>query len=279
MAAAPARSHPSSPHPPPAGDLLAPGPGLVDRIRDLMSGRRTTDLILPAPDRHGPRGESRAHHGSTVAGPDEPGRQQPMTTARTSRSKARARRHGRTRTTRGRAGDRGGFPAIALPWHRRTGTLWGQELHGSLPLIRPSGGGWVRTLRRRVGLLVVPVLGLGLVGCGGSGERGSDASAAAAGFERAISTRDTAAVCAALAPESLSEVEESGKAECADAIPESRLPVGGSVRAVDVYGRQARVVLASDTLFFSQFADSWKVVAAGCRLRAGHPYQCAVKGG
>lgn len=130
---------------------------------------------------------------------------------RTSGSKARARRHGRTRTTRGRAGDRGGCPAIAL--------------------------------------------------------------------ERAISTGDAAAVCASLAPESLSGVEESGKAECADAIPESRLPVRGSVRTVDVYGRQARVVLASDILFLSQFADGWKVVAAGCGLRAGHPYQCAVQGG
>lgn len=43
MAAAPARSRPSLPHTPPARDLLAPGAGLVDRIRDLMSGRRTTD--------------------------------------------------------------------------------------------------------------------------------------------------------------------------------------------------------------------------------------------
>jgi hypothetical protein len=48
---------------------------------------------------------------------------------------------------------------------------------------------------------------------------------------------------------------------------------------VDVYGRQARAVLASDTLFLSQFSDGWKIVAAGCEPRPGRPYQCSVKGG
>ncbi|MDK0523889.1 hypothetical protein [Streptomyces sp. ML-6] len=56
-------------------------------------------------------------------------------------------------------------------------------------------------------------------------------------------------------------------------------PAGGPARTVDVYGRQARVVLTSDTLFLSQFADGWKVVAAGCRPLTGRPYQCSVKGG
>ncbi|MFE7113375.1 hypothetical protein ACFU98_44980 [Streptomyces sp. NPDC057575] len=98
-------------------------------------------------------------------------------------------------------------------------------------------------------------------------------------FERAIGSGDAAAACAALAPESRNEVAESGKSVCADAIPEARLPAGGPVRTVDVYGQQARVVLASDTLFLSQFADGWKIVAAGCQPRTGHPYQCSVKGG
>ncbi|MFJ8849910.1 hypothetical protein [Streptomyces sp. NPDC102437] len=141
-----------------------------------------------------------------------------------------------------------------------------------------QGRGLARTTAWRT-LLVVPVLGVVLGGCGGSGERGSDASAAAAGFERAIGTGDTTAVCAALAPDTRSEVEESGKGACPDAIPEAELPVGGSVLTVDVYGRQARVVLAADTLFLSQFADGWKIVAAGCRVLTGRPYQCSIKGG
>jgi hemerythrin superfamily protein len=38
---APTRPHPSAPDTPPANKLLAPGAGLVDRIRDALSGRQT----------------------------------------------------------------------------------------------------------------------------------------------------------------------------------------------------------------------------------------------
>lgn len=39
---APTRPHPSAPDRPPANKLLAPGAGLVDRMRDALSGRATT---------------------------------------------------------------------------------------------------------------------------------------------------------------------------------------------------------------------------------------------
>ncbi|WP_405690494.1 hemerythrin domain-containing protein [Streptomyces sp. NBC_00057] len=39
---APTRPHPALPHTPPANKLIAPGAGLVDRVRDLLSGRKTT---------------------------------------------------------------------------------------------------------------------------------------------------------------------------------------------------------------------------------------------
>jgi hemerythrin superfamily protein len=38
---APTRPHPSAPDTPPLNKLLAPGTGLIDRIRDAMSGRQT----------------------------------------------------------------------------------------------------------------------------------------------------------------------------------------------------------------------------------------------
>jgi hemerythrin superfamily protein len=40
---APTRPHPAAPDTPPANKLLAPGAGMVDRIRDTLSGRGKTD--------------------------------------------------------------------------------------------------------------------------------------------------------------------------------------------------------------------------------------------
>ncbi|MDH6440009.1 hemerythrin superfamily protein [Streptomyces sp. SAI-144] len=40
---APTRPHPSAPDTPPANKLLAPGTGMVDRLRDMLSGRGKQD--------------------------------------------------------------------------------------------------------------------------------------------------------------------------------------------------------------------------------------------
>ncbi|MFE9768848.1 hypothetical protein ACFYPC_30760 [Streptomyces sp. NPDC005808] len=129
--------------------------------------------------------------------------------------------------------------------------------------------------------VVVPLcaLMLGLTACGGVSGREASASAAATDFEKALAGGDRPALCAALAPETRGEIEDSEEKACVDAIGAQDLPAGGPVRGVDVYGRQARAVLASDTLFLSQFPDGWKIVAAGCRPRSGQPYQCTIKGG
>ena len=117
-----------------------------------------------------------------------------------------------------------------------------------------------------------------LAGCG-AGNGGP--SRAADGFENALRADDHSAVCALLAPDTRDEVAQSGQsgASCADAIAQEDLPDGGSMRRVDVYGRQARAVLAGDTIFLSRFPHGWRVVAAGCEPRAGHPYECTVTGG
>ncbi|MGW7613586.1 hypothetical protein ACWGKW_41400 [Streptomyces sp. NPDC054766] len=128
-------------------------------------------------------------------------------------------------------------------------------------------------------LLAVCALMGGLTACGAPGERVDAASGAAKAFEQAVGGGDRAAMCAALAPQTRSEVEDSEKKICAEAISEEDLPDGGPVRRVDVWGHQARAVLASDTLFLSQFPGGWKIVAAGCRPQSGQPYQCSVKGG
>lgn len=133
--------------------------------------------------------------------------------------------------------------------------------------------------RRSTRILFPCALLLSLAACGGTAERSAKVSDAAAAFEKALSGGDRAALCAALAPETRGGVEDAEKKACVDAIGAQGLPAGGPIRDVDVWGRQARAILASDTLFLSQFPDGWKIVAAGCRPRPGQPYQCSVKGG
>jgi hypothetical protein len=72
---------------------------------------------------------------------------------------------------------------------------------------------------------------------------------------------------------------ESAGSPCAEAFLDEHLSYGGTVRRVRVYGRQAQVVLDTDTLFLSVFPSGWKITAAGCVPRPGQPYQCKVKGG
>jgi hypothetical protein len=137
----------------------------------------------------------------------------------------------------------------------------------------------VGTPHRISTLIFLALLGLVLSGCGSAGERRSDAETAATGFERLLRADDPTGLCTALAPETRSELEESEKASCEKAISSQEIPQGGTTHRVDVYGRQARVVLDADTLFLSRFPDGWKLVAAGCTPRPGRPYQCTLQGG
>ncbi|MFF9059415.1 hypothetical protein ACF09K_12105 [Streptomyces sp. NPDC014882] len=116
-------------------------------------------------------------------------------------------------------------------------------------------------------------------GCGAVSERRDDVRTATAAFEDALGEGAYARACGGLAPATVEELEQSAGAPCARALGEESLKPGGAVRVVDVYGNQARAVLARDTLFLSHFATGWKVVAAGCAPRPGTPYQCEIKGG
>jgi hypothetical protein len=124
-------------------------------------------------------------------------------------------------------------------------------------------------------LLAVGVLG----GCGTVTERRDAVRDTTAAFEHALTEGAYAQACAVLAPGTVEELEQSAGAPCAKALGGESLRPGGALRRTDVYGGQARAVLASDTLFLSRFASGWKVVAAGCEPRPQEPYQCRIKGG
>ncbi|MDH6228535.1 hypothetical protein [Streptomyces sp. MJP52] len=123
----------------------------------------------------------------------------------------------------------------------------------------------------------------GLGACGVVEERRNAAGAEAVRFEAARDAGRHALLCAALAPGTRDELEETARSGCPEAIrqavEEDDLPPAGAVRAVDVWGDRARVVLEGDTLFLSRFPGGWKVTAAGCEPRPDQPYRCGVKGG
>ncbi|MFI8085466.1 hypothetical protein ACIF6L_32345 [Kitasatospora sp. NPDC086009] len=117
-----------------------------------------------------------------------------------------------------------------------------------------------------------------LCGCSSLSDREDAVAAAARAFEADLARQDNAALCGALAPGTREELEDSSKTGCQQAIGDSDLPSAADVRRVDVYGRQARAVLDSDTLFLSAFPDGWKITAAGCDPQPRKPYKCVVKG-
>ncbi|ANS70244.1 hypothetical protein SLINC_8020 [Streptomyces lincolnensis] len=129
------------------------------------------------------------------------------------------------------------------------------------------------------GAAVAVVLAATVGACGTVSDRRDDVRDAATAFEQHLAEGAYDRLCAALAPGTVEELEQSAGSPCAKALGEEAPPRGGDLRVVDVYGDQARAVLATDTLFLSRFDSGWKIVAAGCTERPEQPYQCRIKGG
>jgi hypothetical protein len=127
-------------------------------------------------------------------------------------------------------------------------------------------------------LVVVPALLLIGLATGCSGSTDGPRSAAQA-YAKDVAGGDGTAMCRLLAPETRAEVAQSGQSPCAQAIVDEDLPDPGDVQRTQVWGRAAQVRMAGDTVFLSQFASGWKVVAAGCTPRGSRPYDCLVQGG
>ncbi|MET8161354.1 hypothetical protein ABZT47_33770 [Sphaerisporangium sp. NPDC005289] len=83
------------------------------------------------------------------------------------------------------------------------------------------------------------------------------------------------AACSLLAPSTAEDVG-SGEGGCAKAILRLGLPAGQGAGTARVWGDEAQVRLADDTVFLHRFAHGWLVRAAGCTPRGERPYQCDV---
>jgi hypothetical protein len=92
-----------------------------------------------------------------------------------------------------------------------------------------------------------------------------------------FATGTPAARCALLAPATLSMLKRTESAECGATIRDLA-PSGGRVRHTEVWGENAQVRTADDTLFLTRTRAGWKVAAAGCSPNGDAPYQCRVDG-
>ncbi|MGW0196154.1 hypothetical protein [Nonomuraea sp. NPDC003201] len=113
-----------------------------------------------------------------------------------------------------------------------------------------------------------------LTGAGCAVDTGSPARTAE-GFHAAIAAHREEAACAMLARKTADKLPDPGQS-CADALRELKLRPGGPVTSVSVWGADAQVHLAGDTLFLHHFRGGWRIKAAGCEPVRDLPYDCEV---
>ncbi|MGW6172055.1 hypothetical protein ACWF5H_01055 [Arthrobacter sp. NPDC055138] len=133
-------------------------------------------------------------------------------------------------------------------------------------------------LRRLPPLAALLALAFGAAGCASLNPGSEDAAAAASGFLAAVQAGDGAAACAFLAPVAVEEIEGDEPSSCSGKILQLHLPAAGKVTGSQAYGRNAQVVLDTDTMFLTRSGDRWKVLGAGCTFRGERPYDCEVDG-
>jgi hypothetical protein len=132
---------------------------------------------------------------------------------------------------------------------------------------------------KRLSIGVASFIVLATAACGSVDDRGATASDAAVRLLQAVDSKDGAAACTLLAPETASELTRSAGKSCAEAILDEDLPEPDAVAGTEVYGQWAQVRLAGDTMFLAAFPGGWRVVAAGCNPQGEKPYDCTLQGG
>lgn len=129
-------------------------------------------------------------------------------------------------------------------------------------------------MARRTAAAVVVCLGV-MTGCGGSQD--DAVRAVVDDFYGAVSADDGQTACAALAPTTRSELEESSGKACAEAVLGEEVPGVTAPTAVEVFGTSAQVRFRGETAFLTRLAEGWRVVSAVCTPAPEH-YDCRIQG-
>ena len=129
------------------------------------------------------------------------------------------------------------------------------------------------SFRRALAAAMAAAAALVLSGCGDLSS--DEVTKTARAF--AAPDADPATRCSLLADKTRSALVDSAGKPCEQAI--AGVPFGkGAVMSVDVWGTEAQVKLADDTLFLTQTADGWRVSAAACQAQGSdEPYDCQVE--
>ena len=127
--------------------------------------------------------------------------------------------------------------------------------------------------RGRGAAVLAAVAALAGLGTGCTSVQGTEVQRAASGFAAA----EPGARCELLAPATLATLAAEESAPCPEAI--EQLPLGtGEVVAAEVWGDEAQVRLADDTLSLTRTAAGWRIAAAACRPAGERPYECRLEG-
>ncbi|MFI6926666.1 DUF6766 family protein [Nonomuraea spiralis] len=102
---------------------------------------------------------------------------------------------------------------------------------------------------------VVPALLLAAVGCAADP---TPAAHTAERFHAALESRHEDAACALLSRKTARKLPDPGQT-CGQALSDLHMGPGGRVTEVNVWGNEAQVRLAGDTLFLHRFDDGWRV--------------------
>ncbi len=131
--------------------------------------------------------------------------------------------------------------------------------------------------RRSVASSVLLAALVVVAGCAGPGA--DQAGQAASSFGRLVG-EDPAKACELLAPGTRDQVEKAADKTCPEALGDADLPDPSPLTGADVYGHDAIVRFANDTVFLARYPDGWRITAAGCRPGPSDqkPYDCDVAG-
>ena len=126
---------------------------------------------------------------------------------------------------------------------------------------------------RRSGALIATAA-LALLASGCASVEQPEVERVATSFED--SSGDPQGRCDLLMPDTAEQLEEQLGKSCSEGIGDVPLQ-GGDVVEVQVWGGDALVRLAGDTLFLSKAPTGWRVAAAVCTPQAEGPYDCEVE--